>query len=139
MDNLTMLTRVLEVAALTEDRAPDEQRAMLNLALVIDMGRGAFVNTNHDLLPPTMVAHVEATYSPSSGRHIGLTTQQREKYERLRESWTPCSECGWPNGTHFGNDDPARNHPTVRSFARAHRSALQAWRDAREHAAATLL
>ena len=107
MDHARMLTEVLSVACLTEDRAPGEQRAMLDLALIIDLGRGAFMYRNHDLYPPTMVAHVEATYDPGSlsgNRRVSLSKAQREKYNRLLKRWSRCEQCGWPMGIHYGND-----------------------------------
>jgi predicted TIM-barrel fold metal-dependent hydrolase len=84
---------------------------MLDLALIIDLGRGAFSTSNQHLAPPTMVAHVEATYDPSLGKPVSLTKAQREKYNRLRERWTACEQCGYPMGIHYGNEDPTLNHP----------------------------
>lgn len=121
-----MLTEVLSIACLTEDRAPGEQRAMLDLALILDMGRGAFLHNNRELYPPTLVAHVEATYDPGKGvRQVSLTKAQREKYARLLERWARCDRCGWPAGMHYGNDDPKLNcPPDDNDFA----DRLTAWR-----------
>ncbi len=49
MSRLDRLSIVLDVACLTVDRSPVEQRAMLALALRVDLDRGAFTMTNHHL------------------------------------------------------------------------------------------
>jgi hypothetical protein len=96
------LAQVIDLACLTEDRSPGEQRALLDVALAVDLDRGAFTSSNHYPHPPTLVAHVEATYNPSveGERRVTLTKDQRGKYDRLRERWTPCRDCGFPQGVH---------------------------------------
>lgn len=122
---------VLDVACLTNDRGGDEQRAMLDLALEVDKARGAFMAHNTDLAPPVMVAHVEATYEPSTGRPVSLTAQQRKQYDALRARWEVCADCGWPQGLHYGNDDPTLNCPKPGDYYLTVMSAqLRAWREA---------
>jgi hypothetical protein len=113
------LVTVLEVACLTNDRDSTEQRAMLDLALRLDCERGAFLSSNDELMPPTLVAHVEATWEPSSGRAISLTADQRKKYDGLRKRWAKCARCGLPAGVHYTDDDC----PTTRDIP-AHRERI---------------
>lgn len=104
MNKREILSTVLDVAMLTNDRSPGEQRAMLDLALEVDSDRGQFVITNPNPMPPTLVSDVEATYEPSVGRSISLTAAQREKYDRLVAQWRACAKCGWPFGTHGADE-----------------------------------
>ncbi|HVJ95347.1 MAG TPA: hypothetical protein VNC41_00790 [Acidimicrobiia bacterium] len=106
MTTMTNEETVLRVACLTEDRAPDEQRAMLAVALRLDLDFGAFVTGNRELRHPCLVALVEDTYQPTGAR-VTLTSAQREQYGRLAERWEKCDECGWPRGMH-----PADGHPS---------------------------
>jgi hypothetical protein len=103
---------VLLLACETNDRAPDEQRAVLNEALRLDMERGAFRywrDADDAPIPPTLVAHAEATYEPSFGRVVSLTSADRIRYERLLDRWARCEECGYPEGAHYA--DGACPHP----------------------------
>lgn len=100
---------VIKLACLTEDRAPDEQRAMLAVALRLDTELGEFVGTNRELQMPRYVGWVQNTYSPSEGKRVDLTKSQREKYDRLLERWAMCPTCNWPMGAHgLTNDDRPR-------------------------------
>lgn len=99
------LALVVRVACETEDRDPDEQRAMLAVALWVDLERGAFVTGNRPQ-PPSLVALVEETYDPSEGRRVHLTAGDRARYERLRARWEPCERCGAPAGTHPADGCP---------------------------------
>lgn len=96
---------VLEVACLVEDRAPEEQRAMLATALRIDAERSAFVSANYrgDRLPikPYLTARVEGTYEPSEGKRVALSVAQLQRWERMMARWNPCDECGAPVGAHL--------------------------------------
>ena len=121
MTRREQLATVIDVACYTEDRTPSEQRALLDLALQVDMERGAFVTGNGGLAPPTLVSHVEATYEPSTGRRITLTTQQRKQYDALLRRWRICDECGWPHGAH-----PLDGCPRYVT------NEVQAWRDAHD-------
>lgn len=109
MNKLDVLVNVLDVAMLTNNRSPGEQRAMLDLALELDKERGAFVSTNPNPMPPNLVADVEATYE-TEGRRVTLTKAQREQYDRLRDRWSWCKGCGYPKGAH-GSGDTADGHP----------------------------
>lgn len=124
MNQTEVLVTVLEVACLTEDRAPSEHRAMLDLALYLDKERGAFVATNHHPAPPTLVAHVEATRVLNDDRPSTLTSAQRKQYDALRARWEPCTDCGWPDGMHYADGLCPRNGD-------AFMDRLAAWRDAR--------
>lgn len=125
MTNTDQLVTVLEVACLTEDRSPGEQRALLALALRLDSDRGAWMAHNPDLAPPTLVAHVEATYDPSSGKPVSLTAAQREKYNRLCARWSRCRACSLPMGMHYADDVC----PRADDYFLLHRAAvLDAWR-----------
>jgi hypothetical protein len=105
MTKLDDLATVIDLACLTEDRDPGEQRALLALALDADMDRGAFLSSNADPRPPTLVTHVEASYNPpDGGRMASLTKAQREKYGRLVERWAMCTRCGWPQGIHHADN-----------------------------------
>lgn len=95
---------VLLVACLTEDRAPDEQRAMLAMALRLDKDWGEFTNMNTDRRSPCLTRLVEATYDPSEGRHVSLTSQQRGDLDRLEAKWQACERCGNPVGVHYADD-----------------------------------
>jgi len=133
MDNLTMMVTALDVACMTEDRSPTEQRALLDLALKLDKERGAFVSTNKAVHPPTLVAHVEATYDPSFGRTVSLTSGQREQYNRLLAAWSRCTVCGWAMGMHYADGECP--HPGD-YFILYGGDALRAWRAARSEATA---
>lgn len=98
------LALVLTLASMTEDRAPNEQRAMLAVALRLDLDRGAFVVGNRELQRPRWVRHVAATYDPSDGKPVGPTKSQAEQYARLTERWSLCDECGYPMGAHYADD-----------------------------------
>src|SRR5262245_23593198 len=93
------LATVLQVACLTEDRTGDEQRAMLHLALKVDMDRAAFRWQSNPQVPK-MVWEVEQSYSPSSGRRVGLRAPEREQLARLHAKFVPCAACGVRQGDH---------------------------------------
>ena len=94
MSALSDLATVVELACLTEDRGPDEQRALLAVALGVDKDRGRFTVTNHDPRPPTLVPLVK------EGQLVGLTMAQAQAYNRLVAKWKPCSTCQQPLGAH---------------------------------------
>ena len=93
------LLLVLHLACLTEDRTPDEQRALLHLALKLDAERSSFA-CGRTGVPPTMVWHVEQTYAPSEGRKIGLTGAQRQQLGRIAAKFDECMTCGVIRGRH---------------------------------------
>lgn len=105
------LVLVVELACLTADRDPVEQRALIATALRLDRERGKFTakaieqGTAH---PPVLVDQVVATYGPEpdAGRPANLTTAQTAKLEKLREAWEPCETCGRPRGVHPADGCP---------------------------------
>jgi len=97
--NVEQLQTILRVACLTEDRTPDEQRAMLRFALHVDSERASFFGGRTGT-PPTMVWEVEQSYAPSEGRKVGLTGDQRRQLERLHAKFERCTRCGVLMGEH---------------------------------------
>lgn len=95
---------VIDVACLIEDRAPDEQRAMLATALRLDCELGAFTVGNRWLQRPRYVRRVIATYNPAEGKPAGLSKQQLVRYRTLAGRWALCDECGYPMGGHYEGD-----------------------------------
>lgn len=102
--NADVMATVLELACQVSDRDSVEQRMMLDLALHLDAERGSFAASNHHLHEPELVDLVEASYDPSAGRRVTLTTAQRGRYDRLRASWRRCDACTHPMGAHYKND-----------------------------------
>lgn len=101
------LVTVLEVACLTADRSPEEQRALLAVALRLDLERGAFVQANYrnGAKPdgPRLMARVEGSYEPD-GPRVKPTKAQLDQWTRLMERWYPCPVCSEPMGAHGLND-----------------------------------
>lgn len=95
-----LVVTVLDVACLTEDRTPAEQRAMLAVALRLDKERGLFSGTNPKPLMPCLVAHVRLTYNPSEGKRVDLSPAERRQHETLLAKWEACESCGEPVGAH---------------------------------------
>lgn len=86
--DVVQLARVIDLACFTEDRTPDEQRALLDLALAVDVYQGRIgVVTWPNPVAPCLVEAVRESYSPSEGRRVDLTKGQQEKYERLLAKW----------------------------------------------------
>ena len=106
MSHRDNLVTVLEVACLTADRSPEEQRAMLAVALKLDIERGAFVQANYrgNLTPvaPCLVKMVTDTSEPSAA--VVLTVGQSSQYARLQAKWRPCEKCSEPLGAHGLNN-----------------------------------
>lgn len=102
MRKIDELAAVIELACLTEDRDPEEQRALLAVALRVDRERGSFRSMNLDhLVAPHLFVSVQETYRPSEGRRVEPTQPQLRKYVKLEQAWTPCPECGQPDGVHY--------------------------------------
>lgn len=98
---------VVLLACQTNDRTPDEQRALLAVASRLDAERGAFTTTNvGHAKPPTLYPEVLDTYDPSEGRRVMPTRQQIEAHERRAAKWVPCSSCGYPAGLHVEGRHP---------------------------------
>ena len=91
---------VVMLACLTEDRSPDEQRALLSMALRIDCERGAFTVTNPAPRHPILVAEARFSYDPSEGRRVDLLKPQRERFDRLLAQWALCDTCHQAIGRH---------------------------------------
>lgn len=106
MTKLDDLRNVVMLACFTEDRDPAEQRSLLAVAMHVDQECSAFISWNRDFWPPTLTTHVIDTYDPSVGRHVHLTSSQRDKLDRMQERWSWCVRCRAPMGAHLGNDDP---------------------------------
>lgn len=100
---------VIDLACLTEDRAPDEQRAMIEVALRLDCDLGAFTVTNRERMQaPRYLKRVCGTYNPSEGRTVRPTTQEARRYETLDQRWRLCTECKLPMGGHGPDRCPDR-------------------------------
>lgn len=106
--NADQVAVVLRVACLTEDRAPDEQRAMLDLALWADTQRARFTTLTRRQTPqtrsdgpqyPTLTREVEDTYQPE-GKPMRLAAPQRETLTRLEAKFDECTTCGVMRGAH---------------------------------------
>lgn len=117
MKRTDAIAAVVDLACLTEDRSPVEQRALLDVALQADLERGRFVVRNKAPEPPRLVEQVLDTYDPSSGRRVGLTAPQQRGYDALVERWSPCSVCEKPLGMHGPDEcaDAGGGYAAVRS------------------------
>lgn len=96
------LALVLEVACQVEDRAPEEQRAMLGLALRLDVKRGRFTVTNHAPRRPELVYRVMESCALSPM----FTKAQQQRFNRLTKAWEPCPDCKEPLGAHTADGCP---------------------------------
>lgn len=92
---------VVELACMTNDRAPDEQRALLRVALRTDIERSRFTITNPNPIEPFLTDLAIGTYAVSTGRRVTLTAQQRKQYEAMAGRWVRCENCGLPDGAHY--------------------------------------
>lgn len=135
MTKTEALITVVRLACLTNDRDAHEQHALLDVALDIDLERGAFRHNNAQLAAPVLVAAVQDTFEEHAGRKVGLTTVQQVQYERLCHKWDECTDCHWPIGMHYGNTHGASNCPHDDDYFLVHRAdALAAWRRVGVHA-----
>lgn len=87
------LRTVVEVACLTADRAPAEQRALLAAATHVENDLNKATNRNlarrADQPACTLVDLVESTYDPADeGRPVAVNAAVRAKLERRRQRWT---------------------------------------------------
>ena len=94
------LATVISLACLTADRSPDEQKALLAVALQCDQQRGKFTITMRDASDPYLFFLVQQTYDPSDDDRIEPSKDQWERYGRLVAKWKPCPKCGKPVGAH---------------------------------------
>lgn len=108
-----VIATVIEIACLTEDRDPEEQRAMLELALWVDNERARFL-WGASPVPPTLTELVDKTYrddsveiddtlfgeEPPSRRPVELMGAQRKQLAKLHAKFVPCDRCGVVKGAH---------------------------------------
>jgi len=108
------IATVIHLASLTEDRAPEEQRAMIELALWVDNERARFLTGHPAPVVPHLTVLVDATYHPAdeddterlfddvapTRRAVELTAAQREHLEKLDRKFVPCERCGVLAGWH---------------------------------------
>lgn len=103
MNEHERLASVLAVACLTEDRTGDEQRALLDLGLRLDIERASFASHRHAPGPPArpcFVQMVKESYRPSEGRRVSLGRVDAERLRRLERKFDPCDACGVVRGDH---------------------------------------
>lgn len=105
MTNDEALALVIELACLTEDRSGEEQRALIDVALALDLKRGTLGTvTNKDPKRPTLTRHVVETYGPDGlgnpRRPVGLTAPQEAKLAGLEQRWAEHDEKLRPRLTH---------------------------------------
>lgn len=85
------LELVVRLACLTEDRARDEQRALLRLAVKVEAEYNASTTRNMkarwDLPPCTLVDEVECSHRPGDSDPILLSAKDRERVDRRRVSF----------------------------------------------------
>lgn len=79
------LALVVQLATLTEDRSPDEQRALMAVALRVDKERSRFTVTNPMPIRPYLFQDVLDTYEPGEGRPIGAGKANLGKFRRMVE------------------------------------------------------
>lgn len=109
---------VIELACLTEDRDPSEQRAMLEAALWVDNERARFLSRKSAPVVPFLTLLVDASYNPAEDdpddetlfgnspkkkvkrRPVELTTAQRNQLEKLHAKFKACERCGVWKGWH---------------------------------------
>jgi len=88
------LASVVELACTVEDRDAVEQRALIEVALMLDKRRGRFTVSNRHPVAPRLVELV------LEGQKVGLTVSQRKQHEASRLRWVECS-CGVLVGAHM--------------------------------------
>jgi len=104
---LTDLVAVVVLACETQDRAPAEQRALLNVAVraEIDLNKATSKNLKDrgpDARPSTLVDLVENSYDPSDGRHVQLAAKDRQRIDRQRLRFADDHATAWEGGVHNG-------------------------------------
>lgn len=99
---------VLEVASLIEDRTPQEQRAMIAMALRLDHDRGlTAAQYRGDQLPiyPTLFDRVVDSYDPDTDqRQAHPSAKQWDTHGRQVAAWASCIRCTQPIGVHYLDD-----------------------------------
>jgi hypothetical protein len=76
------LALVVDLACETSDRSPDEQKALLSVALKIDCERAKWLTGNSTPTRPYLFDKAESTYDPDSGRRVRTPKAMRSKLER---------------------------------------------------------
>lgn len=91
MSALTDLRCLIELASLTEDRTDGEQRALLRLALRVDLDANKLTVTNRrDRTEPAwrLVGVVLGTRELIDGQHeVSLSTQDARRWLQSVEQW----------------------------------------------------
>lgn len=91
MTKLDDLETVVRLACLIEDRAPTEQRALLNVAASVEQERNATTTRNLRARwgepPCLLVEEADASYNPGKDRPVRLSSALRAKLERRRAHW----------------------------------------------------
>lgn len=85
MRGVDELALVVKLATETEDRSPDEQRALMAVALRVDKDRARFSVTNPVPIRPYLFQDVLDTYEPGEGRPIGAGKANLGKFRRMVE------------------------------------------------------
>lgn len=81
------LALVIQVACETSDRAPDEQRAMLAVALKVDIDRAKWLTGASTPVRPHLFERVVETYDPSEGRRVKVPKSMESKLARQIERY----------------------------------------------------
>lgn len=94
------LATVVELACLTGDRTPTEQRALLATAMRTELDLNAATTRNlrtrgPTAQPSTLVDTAEASHTPSEGRPIVLPPKARARVDRQRARFTHDLATAW--------------------------------------------
>lgn len=97
---------VVELACVTGDRTPAEQRALLNVAMKVELDLNAGTSRNlrqrgRDAIPSRLVDLVESTYEPE-GRAVSLSVKDRDRVERQRARFVEDHALAWSDGRGYG-------------------------------------
>lgn len=80
------LALVVGLSLLIEDRAPEEQRALLRIAYRLDKDRNKDTVPHRPVVPPSaLYLDVLATYRSSEGRRVGTLGAKVDKYYEDRK------------------------------------------------------
>ena len=88
------LAIVVSLASEVEDRTPTEQRALIDVALGVDVRRGKFATSNPHPVRPFLTRLV------LEGQEVGLTAAQVKRHGALLARWVVCESDGLPAGMH---------------------------------------
>jgi hypothetical protein len=96
---------VVQLACLTADRAPAEQRALLNIAKRAELELNSVTTRNlrargADASPSWLVDDVEGSYEPTDGRPVALSAKDRARIDRQRRLFAVEHRLAWRGGVY---------------------------------------